>query len=1169
MIVKKGLFSDHLGKVLLAVIALGAPAVGALTFQVTRNPRDALVFAIACMVIGFMAEVFRKLAPRWTDRVVEAIDAVVGATLSGIVELLMMHRRKYMRHIRFQHRDFDVKGLTTQGVFTLALEHVFVELSIAPQLPGKIPADPLRKLPEELKEGSHTIWTYLRSKPLQEQSLAIIGAPGSGKTTLLKHIALTLAAGPWRRRKVKAPAKLPILLFLRHHAEAIGKAIGGDDQKTGTQQLMDRSALRKAMAAEGFGESALRDVAFEFRVKYGGLEGDGKADKVDSLIVRCEEQGSYDALVAAYQKKAKELGLVKASQGVTSWDYTLVAAVQDALKRAKYPSIPGSWFGRQLRLGRCLVMLDGLDEIADPEARKQVVQWVEAQKLSYPKTRFIVTSRPFGYRGNPLSGVTVLEVRPFGKGQIERFVSNWYLANEVMSSQQRDRGVEIKAEEGAEDLRRRIWSTPSLSDLAVNPLLLTMIATVHRYRSSLPGRRVELYAEICEVFLGKRQAARGIEDDLTPAQKKSVLQPLAYRTMCDRRREIPLGEVEGIIKEPLARVDPSRTTGQFLRDVETRSGLLLQRESGVYGFAHKTFQEYLAAEYAKEKGLETFLVGQVDEDWWHETIRLYAAQADASGIVSACLEENPPTVAAFTLAIECMEEARDVAPEVRARFERVLETSAEDEDSERREIVAEALLTRRLRHMVRLHEDQYADHGLITHAEYQLFLDEQRAQENYYQPDHWVDIQFPRGEGTAPVVGVRYSDAHAFCEWLTEREAEVWHYRIPREGELDAATIAGSGAKYWVSSEDMRGIEGIEPFGGDVEDIVRGMWTADTDATAHDSVRTGARAFARVIPVDRASAFDLDSALVRARDSALDSDSAIAGNSSLNNNTAIIHDNARSFVRDLDNARDLDSAFDLDSALALDIALDIVLALSSARAKARDLVRDLDGVLKFDGTRAKTRDHDSILDLTKSISRARISAIARDIASDIDNVLASDTDSVLAGDTSGVLAVDSVLAIDSASTHARSIASNIASDVTSVSALLSARARASILARVSKDAGALDDALASALASAHGLVYSLVWVVVSDLVFTRFPVLGQIDFLRQFIRLDALGHVCALCAMEEGRSRLRRSEREAIRRLMDEYLGVYVDMCILEARIEGKLPAWEGIRIVKERVKEE
>ena len=118
--------------------------------------------------------------------------------------------------------------------------------------------------------------------------------------------------------------------------------------------------------------------------------------------------------------------------------------------------------------------------------------------------------RALGYRDNPLSGVNVLDVRPFNSEQVTSFVQRWYVANEIKAQQRDDPGVRKDARTGARDLLDRLHGAPALSDLAVNPLLLTMIATVHRYRSSLPGRRVELYAEICEVSLGKRQQSRGI-----------------------------------------------------------------------------------------------------------------------------------------------------------------------------------------------------------------------------------------------------------------------------------------------------------------------------------------------------------------------------------------------------------------------------------------------------------------------------------------------------------------------------------------------------------------------------------------------------------------------------------------------------------------------------------
>ncbi|MGD9212288.1 MAG: NACHT domain-containing protein, partial [Desulfobacteraceae bacterium] len=287
---------------------------------------------------------------------------------------------------------------------------------------------------------------------------------------------------------------------------------------------------------------------------------------------------------------------------------------------------PSGWFEKQLKKGRCLVMLDGLDEVADPQNRQKVANWVEKQMTIHADNRFIITSRPFGYKSNPLNGVTVLEVKPFSSDQIQRFLHNWYLANEIMSTQKDDPGVRTQAKKGAKDLLRRIRNSSTLIDLAVNPLLLTMIATVHRYRSTLPGKRVELYHEVFEVFLGKRREAKDLKDDLTPAQKKSVLQPLANEFMLKQEREFKLEDILPIIEPPLERVMGKlneNATKDFLKLIENNSGLLLERENGIYIFAHLTFQEYLASVHIQEGRLHKELAKKVADGWWHETIRLY------------------------------------------------------------------------------------------------------------------------------------------------------------------------------------------------------------------------------------------------------------------------------------------------------------------------------------------------------------------------------------------------------------------------------------------------------------------------------------------------------------------------------------------------------------------
>jgi hypothetical protein len=235
----------------------------------------------------------------------------------------------------------------------------------------------------------------------------------------------------------------------------------------------------------------------------------------------------------------------------------------------------------------------------------------------------------------------------------------------------------------------------------------------------------------------------------------------------------------------------------LLPELQAGSGLLRERAPGRWSFAHLGFQQYLcAAAWLERRDVRRRWEMLVGEPWWRETLHLYAAEGDAASIVGACLAVAG--VPALALAAECVADVPSLPGALARAVTERLDAEEESPEPARRRLAASARLDRRLRLLHRVDARRDIDLDYLTCAEYALFLEEMGARGRLYRPDHWPDHRadrtlgaFPPGSGRSPYLGVRPDDALAFCAWLSRRG---YHYRLPGVEEASALPASRTSA---------------------------------------------------------------------------------------------------------------------------------------------------------------------------------------------------------------------------------------------------------------------------------------------------------------------------------------------------------------------------------------
>ncbi len=406
-------------------------------------------------------------------------------------------------------------------------------------------------------------------------------------------------------------------------------------------ELMDLKAARRFFGGvrheipqrkskEGSEISALEGVRRSQRLVIVGPPGSGKSTFFEWLQLKLA--GAEEALVAGDQQAIPLLLRVRQLDPRDLPDGSaLIEKATGSKDRATL--MPDGWIERQMRQGRLLLLLDGLDE-TEPELRDGfILPWLRRLCTRYPDCRYLVSSRPVGYPSGFLQKLGFMEcdLLDFSDSDIEEYTRHWCTAVRLARNEPAEEARREGAAEG-EQIVRAFKGNPYIRNLAQNPLMLSAICLVQYFEGGrLPEDRALLYRLCVEGLLHHWDQRRGIRSEYGLEEKLRACRELALAMQAEDRAEFPGARVEQVFAGVLGDSERAR---RLLEHVRYRTGLLLERRAGVFAFAHLTFQEYLAARAVQEGNdlkVDAARLAQEHSDGrWNEVIALYCGLAPAA-----------------------------------------------------------------------------------------------------------------------------------------------------------------------------------------------------------------------------------------------------------------------------------------------------------------------------------------------------------------------------------------------------------------------------------------------------------------------------------------------------------------------------------------------------------
>lgn len=229
------------------------------------------------------------------------------------------------------------------------------------------------------------------------------------------------------------------------------------------------------------------------------------------------------------------------------------------------------------------LLIDGLDEL-HPRAKDRVVREIRQLLLNSVNFHLVITCRTGDFTYS-FDNADVVVLEPLSDDQIRLFARKW---------------LDAKA---ADDLLKQVRTTP-YGGSEVLPLTLAHLCAIYERTGNVPEKPRTVYRKIVRLLLEEWDEQRSVRRPSVYAgfevdRKEEFLRAISFHlTIRARRGTFERRQLEEAYLETCSSFGlPRNHVSQVVREIESHTGLIVEVAFERYEFAHKSIQEYLAAEY--------------------------------------------------------------------------------------------------------------------------------------------------------------------------------------------------------------------------------------------------------------------------------------------------------------------------------------------------------------------------------------------------------------------------------------------------------------------------------------------------------------------------------------------------------------------------------------------